>query len=145
MRAKLGLFTDEDGDAALAQDLLKLMQESDADFTLTLRGLAEDKSNHPFFHEPEFMGWRVRWEARLSRQVQTVEESHTLMRAHNPAIIPRNHRVEEALRAATLNNDLRPLHRLLAALGNPFEDRPEYAAYREPGPLDAGYQTFCGT
>jgi uncharacterized protein YdiU (UPF0061 family) len=145
MRAKLGLFTDEDGDAALAQDLLKLMQESDADFTLTLRGLAEEKSNLPFFREPEFMDWRARWEGRLSRQTQTFEESRALMRAHNPAIIPRNHRVEEALRSATLNNDLRPLHRLLAALGNPFADRPEYAAYREPGPLDAGYQTFCGT
>lgn len=145
MRAKLGLFTEEDGDAALAQDLLRLMQESDADFTLTMRGLAEEKSNLALFREPGFRGWHRRWETRLSRQAQTFEESRTLMCAHNPAVIPRNHRVEEALLAATLDNDLRPLHRLLAALGSPFEDRSEYAAYREPGPRDSGYQTFCGT
>ena len=145
MRAKLGLFTEEGGDAALSQDLLKVMQENGADFTLTLRGLAEEKSDLPFFREADFMNWRPRWEARLSRQAQSFEESRTLMRAHNPAIIPRNHQVEEALRAATLNNDLRPLHSLLAALSSPFEDRPEHASYREPGPLDSGYQTFCGT
>lgn len=145
MRAKLGLFTAEDSDAALAQDLLKIMQDHEADYTLTLRGLAEEKSNLPFFREPEFMGWRARWEARLARQAQPFEESRTLMRAHNPSVIPRNHRVEEALRAATQNSDLGPLHRLLAALDRPFEDRPEYAAYLEPGPLRSGYQTFCGT
>lgn len=145
MRAKLGLFTEEEGDAALAQDLLKLMQENDADFTLTLRGLSEKKSDRPFFREPDFMGWRTRWEARLSRQSQTFEESCALMRTHNPSVIARNHQVEDALRAATADNDLQPTHRLLAALASPFEDRPEHAAYREPGPVDSGYQTFCGT
>ena len=67
------------------------------------------------------------------------------MRAHNPAIIPRNHRVEEALEAATLRNDFEPVKRLLTALSSPFEDRPEHAPYREPGLLDTGYRTFCGT
>lgn len=58
---------------------------------------------------------------------------------------PRNHRVEEALTAATRNNDFKPLKRLLAALASPFEDRPENAAYRDPQPFDPGYRTFCGT
>ncbi len=145
MRAKLGLFTEEGEDAGLAQDLLKLMQKSGADYSQTLRGLTEQAPAFPFFRDPGFMRWRTRWEARLQRQTQTVEQSRTLMRAHNPAVIPRNHRVEEALKAATQANDYAPLHRLLAALENPFEDRPEHAAYRAPAPFDTGYRTFCGT
>jgi len=145
MRAKLGLFTEEDGDAILAQDLLKLMQESKADFTLTLRGLSEENSDLPFFRERDFTGWRARWMTRLARQARTFEESRTLMRTHNPAVIPRNHLVEETLRAATVDNDLGPLQRFLAALANPFEDSPEHAAYREPGPVESDYRTFCGT
>jgi len=160
MRAKLGLFTQEDGDATLAQDLLKLMQESGADYTLTLRGLAgeatddetpggltpvEQSSMEDFFRNPGFMRWRAHWRERMKRQGETVEQSGMLMRAHNPAIIPRNHLVEEAIRAATLENNFTPAKRLLSALASPFEDRPEHAPLREPAPFDPGYQTFCGT
>lgn len=145
MRAKLGLFTTEDDDASLARELLKLMQEGGADYTLTLRGLTEVHPDGSFFRDTGFMRWRERWEARLARQSETPEESRILMRAHNPAIIPRNRRVEEALEAATLKNDLEPLKRLLDALSTPFEDRPEHARYRDPAPLDTDYRTFCGT
>ncbi len=145
MRSKLGLFTEEDGDAALAQDLLRLMQDNGADFTLTLRGLSGAMGEGSFFRDPGFLRWRARWEERMGRQEETFEQSLTLMRAHNPAVIPRNHRVEEALTAATRNNDFKPLKRLLAALASPFEDRPENAAYRDPQPFDPGYRTFCGT
>ena len=145
MRAKLGLFTKEDDDAVLAQDLLKLMRNHRADYTLTLRGLSEDLPEGPFFRNPDFMLWRMRWRERLGRQEETIEDSRALMRANNPAIIPRNDRVEEAIRAATQENDLTPARRLLAALAKPFEDRPEHAPFREPTPFDPGYQTFCGT
>ena len=145
MRAKLGLFTAEDEDASLAQDLLTLMQESGADYTLTLRELTGEAPEGSFFRDTGFTRWQGRWQARLSRQHETPEESRILMRAHNPAIIPRNRRVEEALEAATLKNDLEPLKRLLGALSTPFEDRPEHARYRDPAPLGNGYRTFCGT
>jgi uncharacterized protein YdiU (UPF0061 family) len=68
------------------------------------------------------------------------------MRCNNPVVIPRNHKVEEALEAACSNGDYQPLHRSLAALANPFEDGPEKNGYREASPdCSVGYQTFCGT
>jgi uncharacterized protein YdiU (UPF0061 family) len=67
------------------------------------------------------------------------------MRAANPAIIPRNRRVEEALAAAEENDDLSVLHRLLAALASPYEARADLAHYQDPSPDDATYRTFCGT
>jgi uncharacterized protein YdiU (UPF0061 family) len=68
------------------------------------------------------------------------------MRRHNPVVIPRNHQVEEALEAATSIRDYQPLHRLLAALANPYEEGLEKDGYREPSPDGSlGYQTFCGT
>jgi uncharacterized protein YdiU (UPF0061 family) len=64
----------------------------------------------------------------------------------NPAYVPRNHLVEEALTAAT-NDDLLPLGRLMEVLARPFEAREERAPYAEPAPdrFSGVYQTFCGT
>ena len=67
------------------------------------------------------------------------------MRAVNPAVIPRNHRVEEALSAAEDRDDLSVLHQLLAALASPYEDRADLAKYRDPPADECGYRTFCGT
>ena len=69
------------------------------------------------------------------------------MRRTNPAYIPRNHRVEEALAAASNDADLDPLERLLAALRRPYDEIPEHAGYGEPAPVEvtACYRTFCGT
>ena len=67
------------------------------------------------------------------------------MRAVNPAVIPRNHRVEEALSAAEDHDDLSVLHRLLAALASPYEARADLAQYQDPPPDECGYRTFCGT
>ena len=67
------------------------------------------------------------------------------MRATNPAVIPRNHKVEEALTAAGAG-DLSVLQNLLAAVTRPFEETPANAAYRQGAPAEAGvYRTFCGT
>jgi uncharacterized protein YdiU (UPF0061 family) len=140
MRAKLGLFNEEAGDVALVESLLQGLLCSRSDYTNTLRAL-----------DPEKVcgveaAWHADWSARLARQPQTLEEARRLMRRHNPVVIPRNHRVEEALEAATSSGDYRPFHRLLAALANPFEDGLEKDGYREPSPNgSAGYQTFCGT
>lgn len=67
------------------------------------------------------------------------------MRAANPAVIPRNQRVEEALAAAE-RDDMGPMHRLLDALASPHDERPRDAAYLAPAPEGAErYRTFCGT
>ena len=140
MRAKLGLFTEEEGDIALIESLLEWMHRSRSDYTNTLRLL-----------DPEIVStanptWHADWCFRLGRQSQTPEEVRQQMRLHNPVVIPRNHKVEEALDAATSAGDYGPLHRLLGALKNPFDEGLEKDGYREPSLNgSAGYQTFCGT
>ena len=147
MRAKLGLFGAEDDDADLAQALLKLMREAGADYTRTLRDLGRDPlPDTPFFRDEGFRSWHGRWQERLARQPRRPEEARRLMMARNPAVIPRNSRVEEALDAAVERGDLSVLKRLLAALEKPFEDNPAHAAYAEPpAPPATPYMTFCGT
>jgi uncharacterized protein YdiU (UPF0061 family) len=140
MRAKLGLFNEEADDVALVESLLQGMQHSRSDYTNTLRAL--DPGNVCGVDAD----WHADWSARLARQSQTLEEARSLMRRHNPVVIPRNHRVEEALEAACSNGDFRPLHSLLAALANPYEEGLEKDGYREPSPDGLlSYQTFCGT
>jgi uncharacterized protein YdiU (UPF0061 family) len=140
MRAKLGLFNAEPGDADLARGVLKCMAEERGDFTNTFRAL------NPLAESSEMGSWHQQWKARLGRQEQSLEEARVLMRRNNPAVIPRNHRVEEALEAASNRGDLAPLHRLLEALRDPYGDGPEKDAYRDPAP-EGGlpYVTYCGT
>jgi uncharacterized protein YdiU (UPF0061 family) len=146
MRAKLGLFNKEDEDATLLADLLSCMEKCGADYTNTLRDLSlETLPDTPVFHDLEFSQWYERWQTRLARQQESPDASQALMRAHNPAVIPRNHRVEEALAAAG-EGDFTVLEKLLEVLANPYEDRPEHGEYRRlPPPSTCAYKTFCGT
>ena len=149
MRRKLGLFTEEDGDAALAQDLLTTMAEGEADFTLVFRRLEpeSDAGARSLFGNPDaYDGWAARWRERIAREPQDAATRGAAMQATNPAYIPRNHRVEAALAAAIEREDFAPFEELLTVLARPFEDRPEFAAYAEPPPADQRvYRTFCGT
>jgi len=146
MRAKLGLFCEEAEDSVLIRDLLQLMQQSKADYTNTFRALTLGKqATEPMFSEPAFYDWHERWQTRLRRQPQTHSEVEKLMKKHNPAIIPRNHRVEEALAAAE-NGDLNMTHKLLAVLSNPYEYSAEQEEYTAtPSGEFSCYKTFCGT
>ena len=136
MRAKLGLFTQADEDTALIQSLLEWMRDSKADFTNTFRDLTNGRL------EP--MAWHQQWSARLKRQPQTTIEVTELMCRSNPAFIPRNHKVEEALAAASEHGDLNPMQRLLTVLATPFDHTQDLPEFSEPADL-TGYQTFCGT
>lgn len=140
MRAKIGLASAEPEDLALVQELFGEMQAKSLDFTLAFRALSEDRP-------PEALaGWIPKWHARLAREARPRADALRAMRAVNPAIIPRNHRVEEALSAAERQGDLAPLHALVAALARPFDPAPEHAKFAEPPPPEfTGYCTFCGT
>jgi uncharacterized protein YdiU (UPF0061 family) len=135
MRAKLGLLTEEADDAKLIQDLLDWMQESEADFTNTFADLTNGR------FEPS--DWHQRWQARLARQPQPRAAAIDLMRRHNPAFIPRNHKVEEALAAAN-EGHMQPFHDLLAVISHPWDHDKHLPEYSKPG-TPAGYRTFCGT
>jgi len=147
MRAKLGLFTQEPEDLSLVKALLAILQESQADYTNTLRALASlATAQSPALQTPALAEWLSRWQARLTRQPEALDAACSLMRAHSPALIPRNHLVEEVLEAATRHGEYVPLERLLTVLSRPYEERPEDAPYRQPpGPSVQPYQTFCGT
>jgi len=91
-----------------------------------------------------FATWHQSWLVRLESEGQSAEAAIELMTQSNPAVIPRNHRVEEALSAAE-EEDLDPFEKLLAVLGSPFSREETTVAYREPPPPGTCYRTFCGT
>jgi uncharacterized protein YdiU (UPF0061 family) len=154
VRRKLGLRTAEDGDIALIQTFLEMMHASGADFTLTFRRLCEaalDQNGHAavrsLFNSPQaYDQWAAAWHRRLEREPGEPSERAALMREVNPAIIPRNHRVEQALAAAVEHGDFAPFETLLQVLSQPYEDRPEAVPYAAPPePSERVFQTFCGT
>ena len=147
MRAKLGLLTEEDEDETLIKDLLELMEKQSADFTNTFLALTFDKwENSNLNDAAEFAEWNERWTARLGRQSESKEAVEQLMMSSNPAIIPRNHRVEEALERAENDGDYRVMKQLLAVLRKPYAHTPEQEEYATlPTTCDPSYRTFCGT
>ncbi|NKE68404.1 YdiU family protein [Ramlibacter sp. RBP-2] len=157
-RVKLGLGDGEGAreaaDSALANEWLALLQAQGVDFTLGWRRLADAAEGNDapllalFAQDEPLQEWLARWRARWTAEDALPPAMRAaVMRRANPWIIPRNHRVEEALEAASERGDLGPFERLLAALRRPFEERPEDAAYAEPAPaaVTACYRTFCGT
>jgi uncharacterized protein YdiU (UPF0061 family) len=142
MRAKLGLFTEEAGDRTLIESLLTWMKEQKADFTNTFRALNPAAAPQ---EDPSFAYWHAQWQARLKLQPQSADEVQQHMRTHNPAVIPRNHKVEEALAAAVERSDLSVMQRLLEVLAKPYDDTEVPVEYCTPGLAPGAYQTFCGT
>jgi uncharacterized protein YdiU (UPF0061 family) len=148
LRAKLGLATEEEGDAALAFDLLERMAKGEADFTNTFRALsgADPAAAAAEFKTPDALSpWLQAWTARLAREGRDEAGRMAAMAVVNPALIARNHRVEEAI-AAALTGDLGPFERLVAVLSrpcDPAESDLDLAA--PPAPEERVTQTFCGT
>ncbi|WP_110112063.1 YdiU family protein [Bacillus sp. CGMCC 1.16541] len=147
MREKLGLFRAQANDKEFVEELLSMMQKHKADYTNTFRALTLNKLEDTVLHEKEeFNAWYEAWQARLNQQEQSREDAHELMKRSNPAIIPRNHRVEEALEAAE-EGDLSVMKQLVTVLSNPYAYTSEQEAYTTPPDPSscANYQTFCGT
>jgi uncharacterized protein YdiU (UPF0061 family) len=166
-RAKLGLLRANDGDdahgdgahdAALVADWLALLAAGRVDFTLAWRRLADaaegdDAPLRGLFPGPSMPdAWLARWRARCASEDGAADggaraDRARRMRAASPRMIPRNHRVEEALSAASEADDLGPFERLLAALRRPYDEGADLAPYAEPAPaaVTASYRTFCGT
>ena len=146
MHNKLGLFGEERKDKSLINDLFSWMQKNKADYTNTFcvlmnKNIQEEK----IYKDESFLNWKQRWQNRLKLNNNSSKESLQLMRSANPLIIPRNHKVEEALKAAN-NDDLNPMKHLLKVLEKPYENQEGISEYRSPAPpSDKKYQTFCGT
>ncbi len=143
MGNKLGLTKIEDQDEELITELLDLMHEYSADYTNTFLDLGQKElPAEEFYISEDFSNWHNRWVQRLQ---QEGGDSFALMRSVNPAVIPRNHKVEEALQAAE-RDDLTPFHHLLEAVTNPYESGEYLKPYQTPpNPKEKVLQTFCGT
>jgi uncharacterized protein YdiU (UPF0061 family) len=160
LRRKLGLAEARESDPDLALDLLGRMAAQGADFTLTFRRLSElpfsetggepgeaDAAVRALFADPAaFDEWARAWRQRLAAEGSSDETRRAAMRAVNPAYIPRNHRVEQAITAAMDHGDLGPVDELLTVLADPFADHPGYEHLAAPPePHEVVTQTFCGT
>lgn len=147
MRGKLGLFNEEGEDVALVKELLGLMESHKADYTNTFRALTFGRVTElgAMSCDGAFADWLEQWKARRGRQQEDEAASQELMRRSNPAVIPRNHRVEEALEAAQ-QGDLGVMERLLAVLEQPYAHTAEQEEYAAPAdPAGIPYRTYCGT
>ena len=152
MRAKLGLVSEEETDLNLATGFLAALQGRKLDYTSAFRFLADAASGQEepiralFGDARAYDLWSGLWRSRLSREPVAPLMRAQAMRQVNPAFIPRNHRVEEALSAAVERADYAPFEKLLNILARPFDDQPQHAAFAEPAPGGQGiYRTFCGT
>jgi len=145
MRDKLGLFGLETKDKFLILDLLTWMHEKKADYTNTFCHLMDlTTKKDKIFDDIDFMNWKKRWIERLSKNNDLPKKSLELMKKNNPLVIPRNHKVEEALEAAE-KNDLKPINQLIEILKDPYTQKDNIFDYQIPSDLDEKYQTFCGT
>lgn len=147
MRRKLGLFGEQENDAVLIGDLLVWMHKHEADYTNTFRALIS--KTIPIgtqYDTQEFQNWWQRWQTRLKENSKPLKSSLCLMRSSNPAVIPRNHKVEQALQAAEEYSDFSKLHTLLDALLEPYKDHAQCAEFQKPPESEERVlQTFCGT
>ncbi len=144
-RAKLGLKTAQDGDTQLIETLLETMAAGQADFTNTFRALGTPQARDQFLDPDAFDTWHASWAARLAEEDTTPEAIKPGLDAVNPAIIPRTHRIEQAIQAAVAGDDA-PFHRLTQALGTPFNlSHITRDLTHAPTEDEIVPHTFCGT
>jgi serine/tyrosine/threonine adenylyltransferase len=144
MRDKLGLFGKDKNDIKLINHLLRWMESNQADYTNTFCHLMNVNSNNDSkYKDINFINWFKQWESRVLINNGSIEKSVNLMKKNNPTVIPRNHKVEEALEAAN-NNDMSLANKLLSILNKPYVNQNDAESYQSPSSNNE-YQTFCGT
>ena len=145
MRDKLGLFGLDNKDKFLILDLLTWMHEKKADYTNTFCHLMKlEPIKSELYKTDDFIDWKKRWEERLLKNNNNPKKFLELMKNNNPLVIPRNHKIEEALRAAEKNN-FEPVKRMSEILNKPYSEQNDIADFQSPSTSAEKYQTFCGT
>ncbi|MBD0865486.1 MAG: YdiU family protein [Rhodobacteraceae bacterium] len=141
-RAKLGLTSAEDGDLELITNLLHRMAEQHADFTNTFRAIGDARARDQFTDPSTYDSWAEKWTARAARD----NDVQGTLRRNNPAVIPRNHRIEEMIQAS-IQGDYNPFHRLNRVLSDPYATpaAADQDLTRPPLPTEVVPATFCGT
>lgn len=154
LRRKLGFFTVREEDLSLAESLFQIMAANHADFTSMFRSFCDaadspqgDARTRMLFEDPAaYDKWAVAWRRRLAEEPIAPEERAGAMRRSNPVFIPRNHLVEEVIKAAVERQDFQPFERLLDVTSHPYDDRAGLERYAAPARAEERVcQTFCGT
>jgi serine/tyrosine/threonine adenylyltransferase len=154
MREKLGFLRAEEHDTQIVEAVLARLAENGADYTVFFRRLtaaldaSEEAPVLALFDgsDAPLREWLGSWRRRLAREPENAERRRAVMQRANPALIPRNHRVEEAIQAAVNRGDFEPFETLVEALAAPHAERPEHARLAEPPrPEERVVATFCGT
>ncbi len=144
MRDKLGLFGEDKSDKILINDLLGWMEKNKADYTNTFCHLMDIKTiNNEIYNDKDYIDWLKKWKKRILMNNSSKEKSLKIMRNSNPIIIPRNHKVEEALKAAEENN-IDVMNKLLSILTKSYENHKNIEDFQSPSNIKE-YKTFCGT
>ena len=145
MRNKLGLFGEDKNDKKLINNFLDWMEKNKADYTNTFCHLMDIKSNDDIYKKTDFLEWTYKWKKRSELNNSSKENQIKIMKLNNPIVIPRNHKVEEALTEADKGN-LDKIMKLLDILKDPYGNQDIASEYQLPAPKDSKkYQTFCGT
>jgi len=154
MRSKVGLLQAQPGDKDLINALLDVMHRTQADYTVTFWGLSDYLERgrsglgveEALRDHADFRVWLRRWEERGAQESESSAVRFDTMRRANPRFIPRNHRIEEVIEAATTEEDFAPFEALLEVIVRPFDEQPSTAAYAAPPrPDQRVLETFCGT
>lgn len=147
MRKKLGLLKEEEDDENLIYELLDIMEEYKADYTNTFVALTLDKEeNEAIFYGKDFKLWKEKWKNRLELQGIDKNEIQNSMKKSNPYVIPRNYRVEEAIKMAVQEDDYTYIYNLLEALKKTYEYDENYYEYTKvEKDHSQNYKTYCGT
>lgn len=148
MLRKIGVSKTIDGDKGLITRLLEWMMKNEADYTNTFIQLMQsDFSDDEIYENEDFMAWKEDWQLRLQQEAYSQESAFELMQKNNPAFIPRNHKVEEALNDVHIEGDLTTFMSFLKVISNPYDYTTQQKEYQTPPKAAAErmYQTFCGT
>src|SRR5690606_33844838 len=126
MFAKLGISNPKPGDDDLVNELLRLMELHQKDYTNTFTYLRmpEIFDESQFFLDEKFDGWIQKWKSRIKLENGGINSAFELMKKQNPIIIPRNYFVEKALDEAE-KSDFLFFHSFLDLLKTPYEFLPE--------------------
>lgn len=148
MSRKIGIFVGSEvskDDKALVLDLLQCMQDARADFTHTFWLLGQGEGYERLMDQEQLASWKLRWRTRLGSDPARQRRAQQQMQRENPAVVPRNAQVEEALRATVEDHNLEPFETLLLQVQRPYDVEGKSPALMAPALPLPGYRTFCGT
>jgi uncharacterized protein YdiU (UPF0061 family) len=144
MRDKLGLFGEDQNDLKLINNLLNWMESNQADYTNTFCQLMGINFNEEIYINNDFLDLVNQWKKRSKMHNSSKEKQLKLMKENNPIVIPRNHKIEEALTSAG-KGSLEEMNKLLKVLSDPYGNQKNISAFQKPSKDNKNYQTFCGT